>query len=82
MPPRAGSTPLQDLVGFLGELHSLKVDLCLRQQGIDTTTPAGKALFGIAARQRPAVASISQCNVFAVRVLPGGPFRSRQGTPS
>jgi DNA invertase Pin-like site-specific DNA recombinase len=38
---------LQDLVGFLGELHALKIDLCLRQQGIDTTTPAGKALFGM-----------------------------------
>jgi DNA invertase Pin-like site-specific DNA recombinase len=36
---------LQDLVGFLAELHALKIDLCLRQQGIDTTTPAGKALF-------------------------------------
>jgi DNA invertase Pin-like site-specific DNA recombinase len=38
---------LQDLVGFLAELHALKIDLCLRQQGIDTTTPAGKALFGM-----------------------------------
>jgi DNA invertase Pin-like site-specific DNA recombinase len=36
---------LQDLVAFLGELHSLKIDLYLHQQGIDTTTPAGKAMF-------------------------------------
>jgi DNA invertase Pin-like site-specific DNA recombinase len=36
---------LQDLVGFLSELHALKIDLYLHQQGIDTTTPAGKALF-------------------------------------
>ena len=36
---------LQDLVGFLSELHSLKIDLFLRQQGLDTTTPAGKAMF-------------------------------------
>jgi DNA invertase Pin-like site-specific DNA recombinase len=36
---------LQDLVGFLGELHSLGVDLFLHQQGLDTTTPAGKAMF-------------------------------------
>jgi len=35
---------LQDLVGFLSELHALK-DLFLRQQGLDTTTPAGKAMF-------------------------------------
>jgi DNA invertase Pin-like site-specific DNA recombinase len=26
-------------------LHALKIDLFLRQQGLDTTTPAGKAMF-------------------------------------
>ena len=36
---------LQDLCGFLSELHSLGIDLFLHQQGIDTTTPAGKAMF-------------------------------------
>jgi DNA invertase Pin-like site-specific DNA recombinase len=36
---------LKDLVGFLSELHALGIDLFLHQQGIDTTTPAGKALF-------------------------------------
>jgi DNA invertase Pin-like site-specific DNA recombinase len=36
---------LQDLIGFLSELHSLKIDLYLHQQGIDTSTPAGKAIF-------------------------------------
>jgi DNA invertase Pin-like site-specific DNA recombinase len=36
---------LQDLVGLLGELHAKRVDLYLHQQGIDTTTPASKALF-------------------------------------
>ncbi|NFV81292.1 recombinase family protein [Magnetospirillum aberrantis] len=36
---------LQDLVAFLGELHSVGVDLFLHQQGVDTTTPAGKAMF-------------------------------------
>jgi DNA invertase Pin-like site-specific DNA recombinase len=36
---------LQDLVAFLGEIHALKVDLYLHQQGIDTRTPAGKAMF-------------------------------------
>jgi DNA invertase Pin-like site-specific DNA recombinase len=36
---------LQDLVGFLGELHGKGIDLYLHQQGIDTTTPAGKAMF-------------------------------------
>jgi DNA invertase Pin-like site-specific DNA recombinase len=36
---------LQDLVSFLTELHALGIDLFLHQQGVDTTTPAGKALF-------------------------------------
>jgi hypothetical protein len=34
---------LQDLVGFLSEI--LKIDLYLHQQGLDTTTPARKAMF-------------------------------------
>ena len=36
---------LQDLVGFLSELHAMRIDLFLHQQGIDTTTPAGKAMY-------------------------------------
>jgi len=36
---------LQDLVGFLSDIHALKIDLYLHQQGIDTTTAAGKAMF-------------------------------------
>ncbi len=35
----------QDLVAFLGELHAKNVDLYLDQQGLDTSTPAGRALF-------------------------------------
>jgi len=36
---------LIDLVGILQEFHAKHVDLYLHQQGIDTTTPAGKAMF-------------------------------------
>ena len=36
---------MQDLVGFLNELHALKIDLYLHQQGVDTTTPGGRAMF-------------------------------------
>src|SRR5258708_3648350 len=36
---------LQDLIGFLSELHALGIDLFLHQQGLDTTTPSGKAMF-------------------------------------
>ena len=36
---------LQHLVTFLGELHAKDVGLYLHQQAVDTTTPAGRALF-------------------------------------
>jgi DNA invertase Pin-like site-specific DNA recombinase len=36
---------LQDLGAFLSELHALRIDLFLHQQGLDTTTPGGKAMF-------------------------------------
>ena len=43
---------LRHLVDFLGEIHAKDVDLYLHQQGIDTTTPAGKAM-------------LQMCGVFA-----------------
>src|SRR5829696_2107219 len=36
---------LQDLLSVLGEIHAKGCDLYLHQQGIDTRTPGGKALF-------------------------------------
>ncbi len=42
---RLGGRSLQDLVAFLGDLQAAGVDLYLDRQGIDTTTPGGKALF-------------------------------------
>jgi DNA invertase Pin-like site-specific DNA recombinase len=36
---------LQELVAFLGELHAKGIDLYLHQQGLDTGTPSGKAMF-------------------------------------
>lgn len=38
---------LADLLGSLQELHGAKVDLFLHQQALDTTTPAGRAMFGM-----------------------------------
>jgi DNA invertase Pin-like site-specific DNA recombinase len=38
---------LQDLVAFLEHLRSTKVELFLHQQGLDTATPAGRAMFGM-----------------------------------
>jgi DNA invertase Pin-like site-specific DNA recombinase len=38
---------LQHLVAFLGEIHGAGCDLYLHTQGLDTSTPAGRAMFGM-----------------------------------
>lgn len=38
---------LQHLVGFLTEINARGIDLYLHTQGLDTSTPAGRALFGM-----------------------------------
>src|SRR4029078_6733425 len=38
---------LQDLVGFLSELHAFKIDLFLRQQGVDTTSASAQGMFSM-----------------------------------
>lgn len=38
---------LRDLVNFLHELQGIGIDLYLHKQALDTTTPSGKAMFGM-----------------------------------
>lgn len=38
---------LPDLIGSMQELHGAKVDLFVHQQGLDTSTASGKAMFGM-----------------------------------
>jgi DNA invertase Pin-like site-specific DNA recombinase len=38
---------LPDLIATMQELHGAKVDLFMLQQGLDTTTPSGRAMFGM-----------------------------------
>ena len=38
---------LQDLVSFLTEINAKGVDLYLHQQALDTSTPSGRAMFGM-----------------------------------
>ena len=38
---------LQDLVGFLEHLRETGIELFLHQQGLDTTTSSGRAMFGM-----------------------------------
>src|SRR5262249_25317024 len=64
---------LQDLVAFLSEIHALKIDLYLHQQGLDTTTPAGKALFqmmGVFAEfERAMIAERVRAGMLRARVI-------------
>jgi len=70
---------LQDLLGFLMELQSKRVDLYLHQQALDTSTPMGKAMFqlcGVFAeleRSRPCrVHAADRCRSFARTARPKG----------
>ena len=38
---------LQDLVATLGDLKAAGVDLYLHRQAVDTSTPSGRAMFGM-----------------------------------
>jgi DNA invertase Pin-like site-specific DNA recombinase len=68
---------LQDLVGFLGEVHAAGVDLYLDRQGLDTSTPAGKALF-----QMLGVFAEFERSLIVERVRAGIARAQREGTRS
>ena len=68
---------LQDLCGFLSELHALRIDLFLHQQGLDTTTPAGKAMF-----QMLGVFAQFERSIIRERVLSSMARAKVQGTKS
>ena len=60
------SRSLSDLVQTLEELHACGIDLYLHQQAIDTTTPAGKAMF-----QMCGVFAECERNILSERVKAG-----------
>jgi DNA invertase Pin-like site-specific DNA recombinase len=68
---------LQDLVAFLSELHALGIELYLHQQGLDTTTPAGKAMF-----QMLGVFAEFERAIIRERVLAGMARAKAKGTKS
>ena len=45
IPASSGRRSLTDLLDFLRDLHAKGVDLFLHQQGLDTSTPSGRAMF-------------------------------------
>ena len=57
---RLGRGASQDLVGFLSEPHAMGIDLFLHQQGLDTTTPAGKAMFQMMGVRMPWLVTASR----------------------
>lgn len=68
---------LQDLVAFLGELHGAGCDLYLDRQGVDTSTPAGKAMF-----QMLGVFAEFERSLIVERVRAGIARAQREGTRS
>ena len=68
---------LLDLLGFLGELHAKKVGLYLHQQGLDTSTPGGRAMF-----QMLGVFAEFERSMIRERVLAGLARARHSGTKS
>jgi DNA invertase Pin-like site-specific DNA recombinase len=68
---------LQHLITLLGDIHAVGVDLYLHQQAIDTTTPAGKALF-----QMMGVFAEFERAIIVERVKSGLARAEKEGTKS
>lgn len=66
---------LTDLLDLLGELHAKGVDLFLHQQGLDTSTPSGRAMF-----QMMGVFAEFERAMIRERVLAGLARAKEQGT--
>ena len=64
---------LTDLLDFLRELHAKGVDLFLHQQGLDTSTPSGRAMF----QMMGVFASASEQFVRSIRLRPSSRGGSR-----
>jgi DNA invertase Pin-like site-specific DNA recombinase len=69
------SRSLHDLTGFLNELRDLHIDLYLHQQGLDTSTPTGKAMY-----QMVGVFAELERAIIRERVLAGLARARAQGT--
>ena len=65
---------LPHLLAFMAELKAKDVDLYLHQQSLDTSTPAGKAMF-----QMPGVFSEFEREIIRERVLSGLSRAKAQG---
>ncbi len=68
---------LKDLIDFLSEIHAAGVDLYLHVQGLDTSTPTGKAMF-----QMLGVFSEFERALIRERVMAGLARAKKHGTKS
>jgi DNA invertase Pin-like site-specific DNA recombinase len=68
---------LRDLVAFLEHLRETKVELFIYQQGLDTTTSAGRAMFGMLS-----VFSEFEASIIRERILSGLQRARERGTRS
>ena len=68
---------LQDLIGTLNEMRAKNVDLYLYKQGLNTSTPAGKAMF-----QMLGVFAEFEREIIAERIHAGLARAREQGTKS
>jgi DNA invertase Pin-like site-specific DNA recombinase len=68
---------LQDLVAFLEHLRECKIDLFLHQQGLDTTTSSGRAMFGMLS-----VFAEFERSIIRERVIAGMARAKAKGTKS
>ena len=66
---------LADLIGSMQELRDAKVDLFIHQQGLDTTTASGRAMFGMLGVFAEFERAMIQARVKA------GLERAKQGSP-
>jgi DNA invertase Pin-like site-specific DNA recombinase len=71
------SRSVTDLCNFLTEIHALKIDLYLHSQGLDTSTPMGKAMFQIAG-----VFAELERSILKERIMAGNARARYKGTKS
>ena len=69
---------LPDLIGTMQELNGAKVDLFIHQQGLDTTTPSGRAMYGMLAvfGEFERAMIVGRVNAGIARIKAGGATKS------
>ena len=67
---------LPGLIASMQDVHGAKVDLFIHQQGLDTTTASGRAMFGML-YQRAYALTVAQWRWVIVLIRSGSSIRNR-----